>query len=65
MEKGIEPSRLLSKGYGETQPLDDRENEDAWSRNRRVQFQIVQMDEPDVDLDAQDRGSDIDVGDDE
>ena len=64
VEKGIEPSRLLSKGYGETQPLDDRENEDAWSRNRRVQFQIVQMDEPDVDLDAQDRESDIDVGDD-
>ena len=62
VEKGIDPARLLSQGYGETQPLDDAETEDAWSRNRRVQFQIQRMDEPDVNLDLEDRESDTDTG---
>ena len=61
VEKGIDPSRLLSQGYGEARPLDDAQNEDAWSRNRRVQFQILQMDEPDIDLDAEKRESDVDL----
>ncbi|MCO4768906.1 MAG: OmpA family protein, partial [Deltaproteobacteria bacterium] len=63
VDKGIDPSRLTSKGYGETQPIDDRETEDGWARNRRVQFQIVTMDAPDVNLDVQERESDVDVGD--
>jgi|GEM_PF-923361 len=63
VDKGIEPGRLRSKGFGESKPLDTAENEDAWSRNRRVQFQIVEMDAPDMDLDVQDRESDGDLGD--
>ena len=55
VELGIDPSRLTAKGYGESEPLDDREMEDAWSKNRRVQFQIVTMDAPDVDLDVEQR----------
>ncbi len=55
VELGVDPGRLSAKGYGETQPLDDRETDDAWSKNRRVQFRIVTMDEPDVDLDIRDR----------
>jgi uncharacterized repeat protein (TIGR01451 family)/MYXO-CTERM domain-containing protein len=63
VDKGIDPGRLVSKGYGESKPLDPAENEDAWSKNRRVQFQIVTMDKPDMDLDVQERESDVDVGD--
>jgi OOP family OmpA-OmpF porin len=39
--KGIEDSRLTSQGYGETQPLDRRSNEQAWAKNRRVAFLIL------------------------
>lgn len=38
---GIEVSRLDVAGYGEEQPLDSGSNEDAWSRNRRAEFQIT------------------------
>ncbi len=37
---GINPSRLESRGYGETQPLDPSENVQAWDKNRRVEFVI-------------------------
>ena len=55
VELGVDPTRLTAKGFGETQPLDDRQSEEAWSKNRRVQFRIVTMDEPDVDLDLEER----------
>ena len=55
MELGVDPRRLTAKGFGETHPLDDRQSDEAWSKNRRVQFQILAMDPPDVDLDVQDR----------
>jgi outer membrane protein OmpA-like peptidoglycan-associated protein len=38
---GIDESRLQSQGYGEDQPLDPRSNEQAWAKNRRVEFLIV------------------------
>jgi len=38
--EGIAAKRLSSIGYGETRPLDARENEAAWSQNRRVDFWI-------------------------
>ncbi|MBT3221392.1 MAG: OmpA family protein, partial [Proteobacteria bacterium] len=44
-ERGIDSDRLISFGYGETKPLDEAENEDAWEMNRRVQFQILEMGE--------------------
>ena len=37
---GIAASRLISHGYGETRPLDKAHNEDAWTKNRRVEFVI-------------------------
>ena len=39
--RGIEKSRLRSKGYGEFCPLDPGHNEKAWEQNRRVEFKIV------------------------
>ncbi len=41
IDKGIDASRLKSQGYGETQPLDNRHNEEAWAKNRRVEFLIL------------------------
>jgi outer membrane protein OmpA-like peptidoglycan-associated protein len=39
--RGLERSRLRSKGYGEYCPLDPGHNEAAWEENRRVEFKIV------------------------
>ncbi len=39
-EGNIEGERLISRGYGETQPVDPSENAEAWAKNRRVEFII-------------------------
>jgi OOP family OmpA-OmpF porin len=39
--RGLDKSRLRSKGYGEYCPLDEGHNEAAWEQNRRVEFKIV------------------------
>ena len=44
--KPVDPKRLVSQGYGETQPVDPRHNEQAWAKNRRVAFLIVKRAEP-------------------
>jgi len=41
---GVDPSRLVAKGYGESQPIDGAGNEAAWETNRRVQFVILEQD---------------------
>jgi outer membrane protein OmpA-like peptidoglycan-associated protein len=40
IDHGVAAKRLSSIGYGEGQPLDRRETEEAWSQNRRVDFWI-------------------------
>jgi outer membrane protein OmpA-like peptidoglycan-associated protein len=35
---GVAAARLTSRGYGETQPLDNRHTRAAWTKNRRVDF---------------------------
>ena len=40
--EGIAASRLTSEGYGETQPIDQASNREAWAKNRRVEFVIKQ-----------------------
>jgi outer membrane protein OmpA-like peptidoglycan-associated protein len=44
-EGRVESERLESRGYGERQPVDPVENEDAWAKNRRVEFIIIEQDE--------------------
>jgi hypothetical protein len=41
VEKGVEKSRVRSKGFGEYCPIDPGHNETAWEKNRRVEFKIV------------------------
>ena len=40
MGKGVDPERLVAVGKGERDPLDRRENPNAWELNRRVEFMI-------------------------
>ena len=49
MNQGIDGSRLIALGLGEDQPLDSRNNSRAWSKNRRVEFHIVERDGFDAD----------------
>jgi OmpA-OmpF porin, OOP family len=41
IQRGVDRSRLRSKGYGEYCPEDPAHNEVAWEKNRRVEFKIV------------------------
>jgi len=40
IQKGIQASRLLTISYGEADLVDPEQNEEAWSKNRRVRFVI-------------------------
>ncbi len=42
VQRGVLRDRLRSAGYGERCPVDPRSNPEAWERNRRVEFKIVQ-----------------------
>ncbi|PKN20217.1 MAG: hypothetical protein CVU65_17605, partial [Deltaproteobacteria bacterium HGW-Deltaproteobacteria-22] len=42
IDKGVAPSRLVAKGYGESRPIDKRFNEEARAKNRRVEFIILE-----------------------
>ncbi len=41
LELGIQPNRLSTISYGEEKPLDPGHNEEAWAKNRRAHFVIV------------------------
>ena len=40
--EGVPPGRLGAMGFGEYQPLDPREDEIAYRRNRRIEFKLTQ-----------------------
>lgn len=44
--KGVEPDRLVAKGFGETRPIADNKTEDGRSQNRRVEFNLIDQVEP-------------------
>lgn len=39
---GIDPLRITSISHGKDEPADPRHNEEAWARNCRVEFRILQ-----------------------
>jgi outer membrane protein OmpA-like peptidoglycan-associated protein len=39
--KGISPSRLIPKGYGESKPIDRNDTEEGRQNNRRTEFKIL------------------------
>ncbi len=42
MEQGIPANRLAATGFGEYQPLDPRDDEIAYRRNRRIELKLTQ-----------------------
>ncbi|HYO93201.1 MAG TPA: OmpA family protein [Polyangiaceae bacterium] len=46
--RGIATSRLVSQGYGEYCPLDDRSTPQAYDKNRRVEFKVIRTEEGDT-----------------
>ena len=41
IREGIDPTRLAATGFGEFQPLDPRDDEIAYRRNRRIEFKLT------------------------
>ena len=41
-DRDVTLGRLRAKGYGETKPICTQHNEECWSKNRRVEFIIIQ-----------------------
>ena len=39
---GIDPDRMRIISYGEERPLDPRNNEEAWAKNRRCEFRVAE-----------------------
>jgi len=42
IKRGISPTRLKSKGFGETKPLDISGSEKGTAKNRRIEFKIIE-----------------------
>jgi len=40
--KGVKPSRLVAAGFGEFQPIESGTTEDAYRRNRRIEFKLTE-----------------------
>jgi chemotaxis protein MotB len=40
--KGVNPQRLVAAGFGEFQPIDTGTTEDAYRRNRRIEFKLTE-----------------------
>jgi len=45
IKRGIAAERLAATSYARTRPVDRRHSEEAWSRNRRVEFVILRRTE--------------------
>jgi len=42
IDKGVQPNHLLAAGFGEFQPIDTGTTEDAFRRNRRIEFKLTE-----------------------
>lgn len=42
VERGVSRDRVRSAGYGERCPVDPKSNPEAWEKNRRVEFKIIE-----------------------
>jgi len=45
VDRGVDPSRLESKGYGEAEPIASNDTEEGRRKNRRVEMTILEVEE--------------------
>ena len=42
IDKGIPADRLVAAGFGEYQPIEEGESEEAYARNRRIELKLTE-----------------------
>lgn len=42
IDKGVDPEHLVAAGFGEFQPLDPSDTEEAYARNRRIELKLTE-----------------------
>jgi chemotaxis protein MotB len=42
ISKGVDPTRLAAAGFGEFQPIDTADNDDAYRKNRRIELKLTE-----------------------
>jgi len=42
VNRGVPPHRLMAAGFGEFQPLVDRDSDDAYKANRRIELKLTE-----------------------
>ena len=42
ISKGVSPQHLVAAGFGEFQPLDTSDSDDAYRRNRRIELKLTE-----------------------
>ena len=42
VERGVSPRRLVAAGFGEFSPIDSGDTEEAFRRNRRIEFKLTE-----------------------
>lgn len=42
ISKGVSPQHLVAAGFGEFQPIDTSESDDALRRNRRIELKLTE-----------------------
>ena len=42
VDEGVSPNRLVAAGFGEFQPIDTGDTEEAYRRNRRIEFKLTE-----------------------
>lgn len=60
ISKGVDSSRLVAKGYGESQPIASNETVEGMSQNRRVEM-IILSHTPDVNYSQTPNSMDVTV----
>lgn len=52
IEQGVEPERLIAKGFGMDRPIDTNRTPAGRARNRRVVFALIDQDDDEIEEDA-------------
>jgi outer membrane protein OmpA-like peptidoglycan-associated protein len=59
IDAGVFADKIRVQGFGENVPLDRRSNEEAWSKNRRVEFEFLGVSDLNVITDGIQREDDV------